>query len=354
MWVRRVIVDGCSVTLVDANHCPGSVMFVFEPPNGLAYVHCGDFRFHESMTANPVLCTYAGRPAIDRTARAHSPSPVERKVYSFARNSSASLISNGQPIAASPATTDADVANKVVSVSVPSKPRKVLECIYLDTTYCDPKYDFPLQEHAIRHIVEIVQQGLTRNRSMDRTGRASSAGSIAVSAQAVSAGSDAFAVLRHASAVAASSVTSGDPLMKGGRVLFVVGTYTVGKERILLEIARVCGTKVAVPAAQLRRWRQLDLLPEQRVRSTVASSTSVMREDGTAEADAAMGSTVDSPILTFDEAFTTAYAESDVHVVPMGDINMRTLCSMLETRRYCHSILTSLAALLVRVDALCI
>jgi hypothetical protein len=31
---ETVLIDGIRVTFIDANHCPGSVMILFEPPNG--------------------------------------------------------------------------------------------------------------------------------------------------------------------------------------------------------------------------------------------------------------------------------------------------------------------------------
>ena len=43
-----------SVTLVDANHCPGAVMFIFEGYFG-KILYTGDFRFCESMASHPAI-----------------------------------------------------------------------------------------------------------------------------------------------------------------------------------------------------------------------------------------------------------------------------------------------------------
>ncbi|XP_048327541.2 DNA ligase 6 [Ziziphus jujuba] len=142
------VIDGCEVVLIDANHCPGAVQFLFKIPgsNGKfeKYVHTGDFRFCDSMKSDPFLSKFVG--------------------------------------------TDA---------------------IFLDTTYCNPKFVFPSQEESIDYIVSVIEK----------------------------IGGEYDGSMRN--------------------VLFLVATYVVGKEKILLEIARKCKRKVYVDARKMAILRTL-------------------------------------------------------------------------------------------------
>ncbi|KGN55391.1 DNA cross-link repair 1A protein [Cucumis sativus] len=130
---QKINIAGVDVTCFDANHCPGSIIILFEPPNGKAVLHTGDFRFCEQM----------GGLSVFQTCRIHT--------------------------------------------------------LVLDTTYCDPQYDFPKQETVIQFVIDAIQ-------------------------------AEAF----------------------NPKTLFLIGCYTIGKERLFLEVARVLRKKVYVTAAKLR------------------------------------------------------------------------------------------------------
>ncbi len=47
---------GCTVTFLDANHCPGSAIVLFDVlDDGRTHLHCGDMRFCQQMLQEPRL-----------------------------------------------------------------------------------------------------------------------------------------------------------------------------------------------------------------------------------------------------------------------------------------------------------
>uniref|UniRef100_UPI00359028BF uncharacterized protein isoform X1 n=2 Tax=Myxine glutinosa TaxID=7769 RepID=UPI00359028BF len=121
-------VDGVTITLIEANHCPGSVMLLFELPDRTCHLHTGDFR---------------ASPAME-----HHPSLVGR----------------------------------------------VIQTLFLDTTYCNPKYEFPPQEQAVDFVVQRCEAAICQ-----------------------------------------------DP-----ETLLVIGAYSVGKEKVFLGVAERLGVPVGM------------------------------------------------------------------------------------------------------------
>ncbi|XP_062515435.1 DNA cross-link repair 1A protein-like isoform X2 [Corticium candelabrum] len=52
---KPLTIEGITVCLFDANHCPGSVMFLFQLPNGKRYLHTGDIRATPQMEQYELL-----------------------------------------------------------------------------------------------------------------------------------------------------------------------------------------------------------------------------------------------------------------------------------------------------------
>ena len=142
---RAILIAGAKVTLLDANHCPGSALWLFELTSGASYLHTGDMRWHPRMSKYPAL-----RPFTQ------------------------------------PGGTQS------------------LAGLYLDTTYCDAKYTFPTQAAVV------------------------------------------------AAAVSVAKSFAADP-----GVLFVVGSYGIGKERVFMAIAEALDERVVVNATKLRMLQSL-------------------------------------------------------------------------------------------------
>ncbi|XP_024532635.1 DNA ligase 6 isoform X2 [Selaginella moellendorffii] len=140
-------IDECQVTLVDANHCPGAVQFLVEVPE-----HGTRFVHTGDMRFTPVM------------------------------------------------KEDASLCNFVGA-----------DAVFLDTTYCNPKFVFPAQEESISYIAETIERMmLEEERSQQRT-------------------------------------------------LFLISTYVIGKEKILLAVAERCKCMIYVNEKKLALLKCLDL-----------------------------------------------------------------------------------------------
>lgn len=88
--------ENLTVTLIDANHCPGAVLFLFQGYFG-NILYTGDFRYYNSLSTHQAL------------------------------------------------------------------QHTVIDKLYLDNTYCDPKCVFPTREEATNMILEVVKEHLDFN-----------------------------------------------------------------------------------------------------------------------------------------------------------------------------------------------
>ncbi|CAI7636685.1 unnamed protein product [Penicillium glandicola] len=177
---------GVRVTMMHANHCPGSSLFLFEKSSGNGpnasnqrVLHCGDFRASPAHVQHPLL-----RP---------------------------------------------NVTNPVTG-----KPRQQhIDKCYLDTTYLSPKYGFPAQEDVIAACSELC----VRLNQEDSLGP--------------DMGKNGTGLMGKFLSAMGNTKTSDTSLHAGGRLLVVIGTYSIGKERICMGIARALGSKIfATPPKQ--------------------------------------------------------------------------------------------------------
>jgi DNA cross-link repair 1A protein len=180
---------GVKVTMISANHCPGSSLFLFEkqlslkgrPPKLHRILHCGDFR----------------------ACRAHLEHPLLK-----------------------PTVTDA--------ITRESRQQKIDVC-YLDTTYLNPKYAFPQQDKVITACADMcVKMNLsTPHDALD----------------AVRGEAKIKSFMTSSTSTASTTTTN---IARKPRLLVVVGTYSIGKERICIGIARALKSKIFAPPAKMR------------------------------------------------------------------------------------------------------
>uniref|UniRef100_A0A0E0H080 DNA repair metallo-beta-lactamase domain-containing protein n=1 Tax=Oryza nivara TaxID=4536 RepID=A0A0E0H080_ORYNI len=131
---KEYVIEGVSVTLLEANHCPGAALIHFRLGDGKKYLHTGDFRASKSMQLYP-------------------------------------LLQRGQ-----------------------------INLLYLDTTYCNPKYKFPPKEDVIDFAVRTAKRYL----------------------------------------------------QKEPKTLIVVGAYSIGKENVYLAISKALQVPIYTDASRRR------------------------------------------------------------------------------------------------------
>ncbi|KAI0974431.1 DRMBL-domain-containing protein [Xylaria arbuscula] len=199
--------EGVTVTMLPANHCPGSSLFLFEKrigkgsnPRIQRILHCGDFRACPTHVAHPLL-----RPDILDT-----------------------------------------VSGKV-------KQQKIDVC-YLDTTYLNPRYSFPPQNDVIRACAEFCRalsgDPSTANEAFDRLKREK--GSTTVNSFFPKGdGNSTTAIIKSE-----DSETKPRSNPKN-RLLVICGTYSIGKERICKAIAQALNTKIFASASKIKICSQL-------------------------------------------------------------------------------------------------
>jgi DNA cross-link repair 1A protein len=201
---------GVYVTMIPANHCPGSSLYLFEKvtgknkdgsPRQTRILHCGDFRACPAHVAHPLL-----RPDI------------------------------------------------VDSITGQTKQQTIDTC-YLDTTYLTPKYAFPSQHDVIdacaQMCVSLSKETVDSSDNWEKV-KAERAGS--VMKKFLEQGENDSA---KTDAEEDKEEVNKTPKTRG-RLLVVIGTYSIGKERICLGIAKALESKIYAPPSKMRICKCLE------------------------------------------------------------------------------------------------
>lgn len=197
--------NGVAVSMIPANHCPGSSLYLFEKvvgkganPKVQRVLHCGDFRACPAHIAHPLL-----------------------------------------------------MPDLVDTITGKTKQQKIDVC-YLDTTYLNPRYAFPSQEEVIKACADMCVS-LKKERAEE-----SDAWEVAKRERA-GTGMTKFissALKPEDDSIAMSLTTKSEK--PRGRLLVICGTYSIGKERICLGIARALDCKIWAPPGKMRICRALE------------------------------------------------------------------------------------------------
>ncbi|KAH0297853.1 DRMBL-domain-containing protein, partial [Aureobasidium melanogenum] len=207
---------GVTVTMISANHCPGSSLYLFEKPLSKGpepklqrILHCGDFRACRMHLEHPLL-----RP---------------------------------------------DVQDHITGKN---KEQKIDVC-YLDTTYLNPKYAFPTQEDVIKACADMCVRYNDDPLVLD-TLKPESAGMASFvrkdSQPSLKQEDSDLKIKQEPSDSTELKLHNNGKLTstKAARLLVVVGTYSIGKERICIGIAKALKSKIYAPPGKQRICRALE------------------------------------------------------------------------------------------------
>ncbi len=197
---------GVFVTMIPANHCPGSSLYLFEKMTGknkdgspklTRILHCGDFRACPAHVAHPLL-----RP---------------------------------------------DVVDAVTGQTK----QQVIDTCYLDTTYLTPKYAFPSQQDVIdacaQMCVSLSKEIIDSSDTWEKV-KVERAGSVMKK----------FLEQGESEVIKVEDEEADKKPKTRGRLLVVIGTYSIGKERICLGIAKALNSKVYAPPSKMRICKCLE------------------------------------------------------------------------------------------------
>jgi hypothetical protein len=179
--------DILQVTLINANHCPGAEMLIFRHSQFGNILHTGDFRYNGSIETCPSIATM------------WCPAPL----------------------------LGDDPILKTL--------RNCVDVMFLDNTFCDPTFVFPRQEQSFHVALRLIKESILNQYYRKHTQR-----TVVVTTGDDDYNSHAGSEMQKCSCPPGSGASGKKKCI---HVAIMVGTYTIGKERIALAIREaLCAT----------------------------------------------------------------------------------------------------------------